>query len=46
VADELANATGKYYSDCVEQEPSSKAKDDVSARRLWDLSARAVKLQE
>jgi retinol dehydrogenase-12 len=46
VAKELAQETGKYYADCKEKEPRSQAKDDVVARKLWDLSVKAVKLDE
>jgi len=40
----LENETGKYYKDCVETEPSSAAQDDETAKRLWDVSAKLVKL--
>jgi len=40
----LANETGKYYKDCVETEPSSAARDDETAKRLWDVSTKLVKL--
>jgi hypothetical protein len=46
VAKELAQVTGKYYADCKEKEPCAQAKDDVVARKLWDLSVKAVKLDE
>jgi len=41
----LATESGKYYSDCVEVEPSKEALDDVTAKKLWDASVSLVKLQ-
>ncbi len=46
VSEAVANETGKYYSDCKEKEPKPWAKDDLMARKLWDLSVKAVKLEQ
>jgi retinol dehydrogenase 12 len=37
-ASEVADATGGYYVKRREQQPSSAARDDATARRLWRLS--------
>lgn len=42
----LASESGKYYSDCVEKQPSDAAQDDAVARRLWDVSVRLVHLDD
>jgi len=44
VDEDLANESGKYYSDCKEVEPAMEAKKDDDAQRLWDVSAKLVKL--
>lgn len=41
----LETHSGKYYSDCAEEEPSSEGLDDVTAKKLWDVSIDLVKLQ-
>lgn len=46
VDENLANESGKYYSDCVEKETTEEAKDDVAAKKLWDISVDLVKLDE
>ena len=46
VDESVANETGKYYSDCKEKTPSKRAQDDEVAKKLWDLSAKLVKLDE
>ena len=45
VAAELDGVSGGYYSDCAPRKPSALAQDDELARKLWDASARLVKLQ-
>jgi retinol dehydrogenase-12 len=46
VSEKVEKDTGKYYSDCKEKNPKLQAKDDVMARKLWDFSVKAVKLEE
>ncbi len=43
-APELAGVTGRYFSDRREEEPHKHARDDVAASRLWDVSAKLVRL--
>ncbi len=38
----VADATGRYYSDCREVTPSALARDDALAERLWEVSAELV----
>ncbi|KAI5682302.1 hypothetical protein M9H77_03530 [Catharanthus roseus] len=38
----LKGVTGKYFVDCNEFEPSKYAKDEVLAKKLWDLSNKLV----
>ncbi len=40
----LEGETGKYYSDCEEHDTSPAAKDDMIAKRLWDISEKVVGL--
>ena len=35
---EVEGVTGEYFTKCKVKTPSSKARDDASARRLWELS--------
>lgn len=35
---EVEHVTGEYFIKCKRAKPSSRARDDVSARRLWELS--------
>ena len=35
---ELEGVTGKYFSDCKEEQASAAAQDDDAAARLWDVS--------
>ena len=37
---DVAGVTGKYFAKCRERTPSRAARDDVTARRLWEESAR------
>ncbi|XP_038075404.1 retinol dehydrogenase 12-like [Patiria miniata] len=46
VAEELAETTGLYFSDCAPAKASKLAMDDDSARRLWELSAEMVGLEK
>jgi retinol dehydrogenase 12 len=39
---EVARESGFYFVKCRKKEPSSKARDAESARRLWDLSVSLV----
>jgi retinol dehydrogenase 12 len=43
-ARELDGVTGRYFANCREREPSALARDDESAERLWDASAKLVGL--
>jgi retinol dehydrogenase 14 len=44
-APELAGVSGRYFStDLREAEPSAMARDDASARRLWEMSEKLVRL--
>lgn len=44
VDENLANDSGKYYSDCREVEPTKEAQDEESAKKLWDISIQLVQL--
>ncbi|XP_059195948.1 retinol dehydrogenase 12 [Centropristis striata] len=46
VAPGLEDRSGRYFSDCVEQEAAPEGRDDDAARRLWDESARLVGLKD
>ncbi|XP_070576411.1 retinol dehydrogenase 14-like [Ptychodera flava] len=46
VDESLVNTTGLYFSDCVPKDPAPQAKDDEAAKRLWDLSAKMVGLED
>jgi NAD(P)-dependent dehydrogenase (short-subunit alcohol dehydrogenase family) len=37
---DVESVTGEYFIKCRIAKPSSRARDDVSARRLWELSER------
>ena len=45
VEESIANETGKYYADCKETTPSPQARDDLMAKKLWDLSETLVSLK-
>lgn len=32
--------SGRYFSNCTVREVSAKAKDDITAKKLWELSER------
>uniref|UniRef100_A0A667YAV8 Zgc:153441 n=1 Tax=Myripristis murdjan TaxID=586833 RepID=A0A667YAV8_9TELE len=38
----LEEHSGCYFSDCRVKRPAPEARDDLTARRLWDVSARLV----
>lgn len=44
VEETLAKESGQYYADCAWKDPAPQAKDDIMARKLWDLSAKMVDL--
>lgn len=46
VSDEVANITGKYFMDCKEHDLSVAACDMEKAKKLWEESAKIVKLTE
>jgi NAD(P)-dependent dehydrogenase (short-subunit alcohol dehydrogenase family) len=41
---EVASVNGDYFYQCRPASPSTAARDDATARRLWDESARIAKL--
>ncbi len=41
---EVAGVSGEYFYKCHRAEPTAEAKDDQSAKRLWDESARLTGL--
>jgi NAD(P)-dependent dehydrogenase (short-subunit alcohol dehydrogenase family) len=43
-SDEVEGRSGEYWVRCKPVEPSSAARDDESARRLWEISADLVGL--
>ena len=43
-APDAATASGGYYVDCREAQPSRAAQDDAAARRLWEESMRLARL--
>jgi NAD(P)-dependent dehydrogenase (short-subunit alcohol dehydrogenase family) len=45
-ADEPATTSGAYFYKCKETEPTAEARDDESARRLWQETAKLVGLGE
>lgn len=46
VADEVADATGRYFADCREKKPSTEAQDPRTQRRLWERSAELLGIDE
>ncbi len=38
----LAGITGEYWYKCAQKQASAKARDDATARRLWDVSENLV----
>jgi NAD(P)-dependent dehydrogenase (short-subunit alcohol dehydrogenase family) len=43
-SDEAASVSGEYFFQCRPAQPAPEARDDDSARRLWDESARIAAL--
>ncbi len=39
-APEVAEVSGGYFANCVAVDPSPAARDDASAKRLWEISAK------
>ncbi|XP_043913398.1 retinol dehydrogenase 13 [Protopterus annectens] len=46
VAEELSGISGKYFHQMKEKEPAPQAKDEETARLLWEVSAQLVGLRE
>lgn len=46
VAEELDGVSGIYFSDCAPKKPSPEALDDGAAKKLWEVSARMLKLDK
>lgn len=46
VSDEVEGVNGKYFMDCKERELSVAASDMVKAKKLWEASAKMVKLTD
>ncbi|SHH21320.1 SDR family NAD(P)-dependent oxidoreductase [Halobaculum gomorrense] len=46
VADEPADATGRYFADRREKKPSTEAQDPRAQRRLWETSADLLGVDE
>ncbi|XP_078000730.1 retinol dehydrogenase 13-like [Glandiceps talaboti] len=46
VEEDLKDVSGLYFSDCIPKEPQPQAQDDEVAKKLWDLSAKMVGLEE
>ncbi|XP_074588119.1 short-chain dehydrogenase TIC 32 B, chloroplastic-like [Curcuma longa] len=38
----MKGVTGKYFADCNEEKPSSLARDEALAKKLWDFSEKLV----
>ncbi|KAM7263725.1 hypothetical protein ACFE04_001408 [Oxalis oulophora] len=38
----LKGVTGKYYADCNEAKPSSKARDQALAKKLWEFTVKLI----
>jgi NAD(P)-dependent dehydrogenase (short-subunit alcohol dehydrogenase family) len=43
---DVANVTGKYFSNCKETRSSKASYDAAAARRLWDVSAQLTQLAQ
>ncbi|XP_029958087.1 retinol dehydrogenase 12 [Salarias fasciatus] len=42
----LEDRSGQYFSDCAEQQVAPEGRDEATARRLWEESAKLVGLKE
>jgi len=45
ISPDVEGVTGRYFSDLVAVRPSRAARDEVAARRLWEVSARLTGLE-
>ena len=45
VCEEVEGVSGLYFSDCKVKEPSKGAQDDEAAKKLWEISAQLVGLE-
>ncbi|KAK3888022.1 hypothetical protein Pcinc_007883 [Petrolisthes cinctipes] len=45
VSEEVEGVSGRYFGDCKQVKPAKLARDKDLARRLWDVSEKAVKLR-
>jgi NAD(P)-dependent dehydrogenase (short-subunit alcohol dehydrogenase family) len=45
ISPDVEGVTGRYFSDFVAVRPSRAARDEVAARRLWEVSARLTGLE-
>ena len=43
---EVENVSGRYFADCVQTQPSKAARDPSTQRRLWELSAAFLDIDE
>ena len=46
VSEEMEGVSGKYLADCAIKAPSKAAQDDITARRLWEMSMEMVGLEK
>ncbi|KAK3892380.1 hypothetical protein Pcinc_003750 [Petrolisthes cinctipes] len=45
VSEEVEGVSGRYFTDCKEVKTSKLARDKDLAKRLWEVSEKAVKLR-
>jgi len=45
-APRVADVSGRYFTDCEPESPSTAARDRTTQRRLWDESARLLEIDE
>ena len=45
VSEEVEGVSGLYFADCKVKQPSSGAEDDEAAKKLWEISAKSVGLE-
>ncbi|KAK3891128.1 hypothetical protein Pcinc_004921 [Petrolisthes cinctipes] len=45
VSEEVEGVSGRYFTDCKQVKPSKLARDKDLAKRLWEVSEKAVKLR-
>lgn len=46
VSDRVADTSGRYFADCAPETPSDPARDTEAQRRLWEHSARLLRIDE